>query len=124
MERVQVIEHKGKSIIYLDFSRSSKEELQQVIEAGSALIKKCPLESALTLSNFTGFMFNFQMIDLLKEFTMSNKPYVKAAAVIGVTGLRKIPYEAVMKITHRELPSFETQQEAMDYLVDTAKGSL
>ncbi|MCL6588822.1 MAG: hypothetical protein K6U80_02610 [Firmicutes bacterium] len=118
MERVQVIEYKGKAIIYLDFSRCGKDELIQVIEAGSAIIRKCPPASALTLSNFTGFMFTFNMVDLLKEFTLQNKPYVKAAAVIGVTGLRKIPYEAIMKITKRNLPSFDTQVEAMEYLVN------
>jgi hypothetical protein len=121
MERVQIIQHKGKPIIYLDFSRCTKEEFAAVIEASKSVIRNRPLGSVLTLSDFTGFMFSFQMIDMLKDFTMENKPYVKAAALIGVTGLRKIPYEAVMKITRRNLPAFNTKMEAMEYLVN-AKG--
>jgi len=45
-----------------------------------------------------------------------NKPYVVAAAVVGVTGLKQIIYNAVMKFSGRKLTAFDSLAEAKDWL--------
>jgi hypothetical protein len=52
----------------------------------------------------------------LKEFTRHNKPYVIAAAVVGITGLKQIIYNAVLKFSGRNLVAFDSVDRAKDWL--------
>ena len=54
----------------------------------------------------------------MKQFSAHNKPYVKAAAVVGITGLKKIIFGAVMAFSRRNLESFEDMEQAKRWLVD------
>lgn len=51
-----------------------------------------------------------------QDFVKGNKPYVKASAVVGLSGLQQIVYNGIMKITGREIKSFSTLAEAKDWL--------
>lgn len=75
-----------------------------------------PLASALTLVNFLNLRFSTQFLAELKELTFHNKPYVKSGAVFGVQGLQKVVFDAVMKLTGRDLPIFNSKEEGMDWL--------
>jgi hypothetical protein len=52
----------------------------------------------------------------MKEFVIHNKPYVVAAAVVGVTGLKQVILNAVMKLSGRKLTAFNTLAAAKDWL--------
>jgi hypothetical protein len=66
----------------------------------------------------TDTRYNRDVIHALKEFANGNKPFVRAGAVIGIDGLKKIVYDAVMKFTGRNLPAFDDVEEAKDWLVE------
>lgn len=121
MDRVQIINHQGKEIVYIDFSNimvTEIEILRKVIEAAKEIIKKYPPASALTLVNFDNLRFSTQFISELKEFTLHNKPYVKMGAAFGVHhGLRKVVFDAVMKFTGRNLHVCDSKEEGLDWLV-------
>ncbi|NLY75481.1 MAG: hypothetical protein GX075_09270 [Firmicutes bacterium] len=121
MDRVQVINHQGKEIVYIDFSNimvTEIETLRKVIEAAKEIIKKYPPASALTLVNFDNLRFSAQFISELKEFTLHNKPYVKMGAAFGVhQGVRKVVFDAVMKFTGRNLHVCDSKEEGLDWLV-------
>ena len=117
MERVRFIQHKGKEILLLDFSECKPEESYQVIEKAKALISTRPQQSLLTLTDVTNIRFDNILAERMKEFTAHNKPFVKAAAVVGVTGLKKILFEAVMIFSKRKLHAFETHDQAKEWLV-------
>ena len=53
----------------------------------------------------------------MKEFVHANKPHVRAAAVVGIDGLKKIVYEAVMRFSGRNVPVFPDLETAKDWLV-------
>lgn len=118
MERVKFVNHKGKNILLLDFSNCSCEEVLRIIEESRKLIKVQPEHSLLTLTNVEGAHFDFKVVEAMKDFTVHNKPYVRKGAVVGVTGLRKIIYDAVMRFSGRNLPSFDDIEEARDWLVE------
>jgi len=59
-----------------------------------------------------------QQPDAMKEFVIHNKPYVVASAVVGVTGLKQIIYNAVMKFSGRKLTAFDSLAEAKDWLAE------
>ena len=116
--RVRFIEWKGKQICYHDFSNIHKvEEAMAAIAESRALVRKQPLNSVLTLTNSEGSRFNREIVEALKELTKGNKPYVKAGAIIGLTGIQRVVYIAVTQFTGRRLPTYTSADEAKDYLV-------
>jgi len=52
----------------------------------------------------------------IKDFTTFNKPYVIAGAVVGVTGLKKVIYNAIVAISGRNMSTFDTIDQAKDWL--------
>ncbi len=84
MKRIQLIDHKGREVLYLDFSDCNIEEVSQVIEMAKKIIRVQPKESVLTLTNVSGTGYNKEIIQALKEFANNNKPFVKAGAVVGI----------------------------------------
>lgn len=116
MSRVQFIQHKGRKILHLDFANGKPEELLSFIDQAKAAIKTQPLKSVCTLTDVTDAGFNTKLSESLKEFVAHNKPYVTAAAVVGVTGLKQIIFNAVMKFSGRKLHAFDSLDEAKDWL--------
>lgn len=117
MDRVNFITHQGKKILLIDFSNCKAEEVLATIEQAKAVIKRQPLNSLLTLTDSTGALFNDQVTAELKEYTAHNRPYVRAGAVVGITGLRKIIYDAVLLFSKRKLATFDSLEEAKNWLV-------
>lgn len=117
MSRIQIVPHKGKQIVYLDFSGCKVVDLLPIIDEAKRTIAKQPKESALVLSNVTDTEISKDTSALMKDFTTHNKPYVKASAIIGVDGLKKIIYNAVQAVSGRHISSFATLDQAKDWLV-------
>lgn len=116
MSRVQFIEHKGRKILHLNFTNCKPVDVHPIISEAKNAIKTQPLKSVCTLTDVTESAFNSRLSDALKEFVAHNKPYVLAAAVVGVTGLKQIILNAVMKFSGRELHAFDSLDEAKDWL--------
>jgi hypothetical protein len=117
MSRVQIVPHKSKQIVYLDFTGCKVADLLPIIEEAKRVIASQPKESALILTNVTDTEISKDTSALMKDFTTHNKPYVKASAVIGVEGLKKIIYNAVQAVSGRHISSFSTLEQAKDWLV-------
>lgn len=120
MERVQFIQHKGRKILHLDFSDCKSPEVLQIIEQAKHTIKSQSHRSVYTLTDVTNTAFNSAVSDAMKEFVLHNKPYVAASAVVGVTGLKQIIFNAVMKLSGRKLTAFESLDAAKDWLASHA----
>ena len=117
MERVNFITHQNKQILHIDFSNSKPDEVLRVIEQAKAVIKKQPPNSVLTLTDSTGTRFDDEVTKSMKEYAAHNKPYVRAGAAIGITGLRKIIFEAILLFSSRKLATFDSIDAAKDWLV-------
>jgi hypothetical protein len=118
VNRVQMISYKTARIVSLDFSRCKAEELPPIVQEAKALIARQPRGSALVLTNVTGTETNKTVSQLMKELTTHNKPFVKASAVVGVDGLKKILFNAVQRVSGRHLSSFDTVGQAMAWLTN------
>jgi len=117
MNRTQIIEHKGKKIIFVDFSNLHNiEEIQAVAEESKKYVHAQPPKSAYTLTSVENTHFNNVIKDIFTELAKSNKPYVKAAALLGVTGLKQILFNGIMKLSGRDLKSFSSIDQAKDWL--------
>ena len=61
--------------------------------------------------------FNPEILAAMKEYTANNKPYVKAAAVVGATGLLSVVKDGVGKSSMRDLMDFPTREKAQEWLL-------
>jgi len=119
MKQPEIIYHKGKTILYLDFTNmKDKDEIMKLEEEGAIYIRKQPLNSVLTLTNMENMFFNNELKKWFEDKVKGNAPYVKAGAVIGMTGLISIMYNAFVTVTGRSIRSFKSKEEALDYLVE------
>lgn len=117
MKQPEIIYHKGKTILYLDFTNmKDKAEIMKLEDDGVTYIRKQPLNSVLTLTNMEGMFFNNELKKYFEEAVKGNAPYVKSGAVIGLTGLISVMYNAFVAVTGRNIKSFKSKEEALDYL--------
>lgn len=114
--KVNFITHKGKEILFLDYAGSGPADILAIIDEGKKAVSSRPEKAVMTLSDFTDVRFDESTSSAIKEFTAHNKPYVRAGAVVGVTGLKRIIFEAAMKFSGRRLSTFSTIDEAKDWL--------
>jgi len=112
MERVYFTEYKGEKFLYIDMSKCSAEEMYVVIAKAEEIIRNQPEKSVFSLTDVTDAWFDPEVNDAMKEFLSGNKPYVVAAAVVGVTGSK------IMKIFGRKLVLFDTTEQAKEWLVN------
>ncbi len=117
MERVQFIQHKGKVILHINFAQCSAAEIFAVIEEAKAAIRTQVPGTALTLTDVTGACFDSTISQAMKGLVLHNKPYVTAAAIVGVTGLKQVIFNTVMRFSGRHLHAFESLGEAKDWLI-------
>ncbi len=118
MERAQFVEHKGKQIFRMDCRDATLDEMNKVIEECILQVRSKPEKSVLTLTVAGGSSFSGETISRLKELARDNTPYVKAGAIVGVTGLYKVVFNAVSIFSKRRFYLFDTIDEAMDFLAD------
>ncbi len=116
MERVRFIRHNHKEILFLDFSECKAAGVFPLMEKAKAVIASQAERSLLTFTDVTNMRFDDTLNQRMKEFTAQNKPFVKAAAAVGVTGITKILFEAIMLFSKRKLHAFETIEQAKAWL--------
>lgn len=116
MDRVTFIKHNGKEILLLDFSNCKPGDVFLIIDEAKKTIRSRPENSVLTLTNVTNMRFDDRVSQQMKEFTVHNRPYVRAAAVIGVEGVKKIIMDAVMLFSKRKFHSFDNIESAKNWL--------
>jgi hypothetical protein len=115
--RVRFIEHQGKRILFINYSHCDVAMLKAVAEEGHRVIAQEPPNSVLTLNDVTGTSFDKESVAVLQAKVAANAPYVRKAAVIGISGLQRLIYAGVQTFSKRRLPTFENRQEAIAWLV-------
>ena len=116
-DRVGFIAHNGKQILVVDFTDCTPEEVQSVLDEARWIITAQPQNSVLVLADFTGAQFSRDAVDRIKEVTTHDCPYVKRAAWVHTESLPKVLYDAIKTFSQREFPTFETREQALEFLV-------
>jgi len=71
----------------------------------------------LILTDFAGASFDRDALLAMKESAVFDKPFVKKSALIRTESLPRQFYEDMKTFSRRELPIFETREEALAWLV-------
>jgi hypothetical protein len=118
-DRLQVVKHKGQALFVLDFSHCSAKQMLLLLDMIRASVAQRPPGSVLVLADFAGAQIDKQVATRVKEVLVLDRPYVKRAAWVGTESLPKIFYEHFKSFSQRDLPTFKTREEAMDWLVSS-----
>ena len=115
--RLHFVKHKGHAILVADVSHCSAKEALLLLEMVRTTVARQEPGSVLILADFEGAKIDKQVATRLKEVLVLDRPYVKRAAWIGTESLPHIFYEHFKSFSQRELPTFKTREEALDWLV-------
>jgi hypothetical protein len=116
-QRLHFENYKGHAILVIDFSHSSNKEMLELLDQVKASVERHAPASLLILSDFTGTHIDKQVATRAKEVLVRDRPYVKRSAWIGTESLPHVFYENFKSFSQRELPIFNTREEAMEWLV-------
>ncbi|WP_371802540.1 hypothetical protein [Candidatus Lokiarchaeum ossiferum] len=116
MGEIKFITHHEKKILHLDFAGCNSTEVSALINDAKKVIAAQPHYSLSVISDVTDMKANKEVTQMMKEFTAHNKPYVKQSAVLGITGIKKVLYQAVIKFSNRKITLANTMEEAKEYL--------
>jgi hypothetical protein len=114
---IRFITHKGKKILLVDFSHRTAAELENIARLVPSYVTAQPRGSLLLLADFTGAKFGRKGFTRLKEAAVFDRPYLKRSAWVGTENLPKVFYENIKSFSQRDLPTFKTLEDAMDWLV-------
>ncbi len=126
-ERVRVIDHKGKQIVFYDLSGLTGREILDPLVAGSRVVRSKPLSSVLTLVDAStlridlrgeGGAYDRVTTDAIRGTIAGNAPYVKATAIVIGTGeSKRIILEFLGRGGGRNFEPLDTVEQALDWLV-------
>ncbi len=122
MREPQFISREGIPILYVDFSNmKTKEEVLDLISLAKKSISIRPPKSIFTLTNLSNMYFNTEVYTAISDYARMNEPYVKASAVVGLSGLMMIFYNGFLKLSKRDVRAFSTEEEAVNYLLEYSR---
>ena len=121
MERTRFIEHKGHRILLLDYAGIQRgEEALPEIQHSKEVVATQPKGSLLVMTVVRNARYNSEVIAAMKDLAAHNAPYVKASALVGMGGLHRIAYQAVILFSRRTIQTFDSEEQALDWLVQQA----
>ena len=116
-DRVRFFEHKGKQILLLDFSDANAHQMQLLLEHVRITVAQHGHESVITLADFTGSIVDHAVATRIKEVLTLDRPFVKKTAWVGSESIPHAFMENFHNFSQREIATFKTREEAMDWLV-------
>jgi hypothetical protein len=116
-DRIRFIEHKGKRILLTDLSHANAHEMLLLVKEVRATVAQHPRGSLVTLGDFTGAIVDHEVAMKMKEVLTLDRPFVKKTAWVGTESIPHAFMENFHTFSQREIATFKTREEAMDWLV-------
>jgi len=121
MAGVNVLTHKNKLIFCLDLSGlklPDKAKFIKLVEQAKKEIETYPPKSLLVITKVTNTGFDTEVATVIGEYASHNTPYVKASAIVGISGFQKVVLAAIKTIIKRDFYLADTMEEAQEWLVN------
>ncbi|MBN1591422.1 MAG: hypothetical protein JW888_18055 [Pirellulales bacterium] len=117
------ITYGDKRILYCDythFALSDFDELKAELDTVVALLLQEPEKSVLALTDIRGSIASRPVIAMFKRAATVTAKHVRKQAVVGVTGLKKVLFDAVVYVSRQPAKAFGDleEEEAKDWLVE------
>lgn len=120
MQRARFVTHQGQPILFIDLSNlDGDDEILGVIADARAIIDQQPEDSLAILTFVQGARVSDRVSEAMKAFAAKNNPYVVTSAVVGLSTMQRMLFEAVRMLTGRDIRAFDSLPPAKDWLVRT-----
>jgi hypothetical protein len=120
-ERVREIEFKGRTMVYCDLSNTQGEEIKRITDEVDRRVMEKGTDDQLFLINVEDCVVDNAALQAFKASAFRLRPYLKASASFGVTGLKMIFMNAINKFSGINVTAHPTMREAQEYLVQQAE---
>jgi len=120
-ERIRFVDHHGQQILLVDVTNCTPAEMIEIGRLLPSYVSSEPRGSVLLLADFTGSKFDKSAVETLKQATVFDRPHIKRSAWVGTEGMPKVFYDNLKAFSQRDLPTFRTREEALDWLVAEEK---
>ena len=117
-ERIHFIKHQEKPIMVVDCTYATATEMQLTLEHVRMMVAKHARESVLILADMNGATFDHAVATKMKEVLTLDRPFVKKTAWVGADKVPKAFMENFHSFSQRDIVTFKTREEAMDWLVE------
>ena len=117
--RSKWITHHGRRILYSDYTHYSIDDfsaMNEELKAVETEICGQPEGSVLLITDVTGSVASREAVELFKESAARSKKHVLKNAVIGITGLKKILFDAVVRFSGQNARTFDDFETGKDWL--------
>ncbi len=102
----------------MDLGTDNPEDLKKLTSQIELDIEREHAKSIICICNVKNITIRPEIIQILKDFTKHNEPYMKMTAVIGVEGLKQIIFNSLLLFTRRKnLVLKNSEEEALEWLV-------
>jgi hypothetical protein len=111
--------HKGVRIYHFDLSGFGLDDagvIKEVDEADAVLMAE-PQDSVLILNDVRDSVGSMKVVQHLQVSAERSSPYIRKAAVVGVTGSKLILLQVVNRFSKHPIIAFEDVERAKDWLV-------
>lgn len=117
------ITYRDKQILYCDYTSFGlrdldglKAEFDGVLE----ILSHQPERSVLVLADVRESVASLEAVKALKQQSAASAKFVRKLAVVGATGLKKILYDAIMRLINQPARAFDDldEEKAKQWLVE------
>ncbi|MBX2841853.1 MAG: hypothetical protein KTR26_08770 [Flammeovirgaceae bacterium] len=116
MGAVSIITYKGLKMVYTDLSNCTAAEATLVFLDCKKVIQSQPEGSVYSLVNIENIRYNSELVKTIKGVVKSNKPWVKAASIHGLSTLTQIMFKSVILFTGRDIYPVNSLEDAKEWL--------
>lgn len=119
MDRIGEVDHEGKRILHVDLAGmqlKDKYEFYQVIERVRNRVSSAEPGSVLVVTDVTNSPFDADVARTMSSCVQFCGPYVKASAVVGLSGIQRVVLTAIKQQTKREFFVAKSLDQARDWL--------
>jgi hypothetical protein len=116
--RVRFIEHRGKRVLFIDFSNADLDLVRAVAAEGLHVMASQPPKSLLCLVEVEGIPFSTDALTIGKEMTDLGHHYSLRTAVSGVTGFRSFLLQTIADAAKSTIKLFKERDKALEWLLE------
>ncbi len=109
--------YKGKRIFRGRYDHLTLDEIRAEVSAVEKEMVQQPVDSVLLLVESAGTDASPEALSLFKNVALHSNKYVRKSAILGVTGVRRMILEIIVRFSGMNLIPFYDEQEAKDWLV-------
>jgi hypothetical protein len=117
-DRIHFIEHKGKQILLIDYTGTTVQQMLLLLEHVRVTVAQHGRESLLALADFTGAQLDRTVATRIKEVLTMDRPFVRKSAWVGTDAIPHALMENFQSFSRREINTFQTREEALEWLVE------